>query len=51
MLGDNYLPFGALREQKERPLLIQRRLEAISAGRADDLGDNPEIAPEVFDGR
>lgn len=37
--GDDYLPFEALADKKERPRLIQQRLEALLSGRTVDQNE------------
>ena len=47
-LGDNYVPFDALRNQFERPGLIRKRLEAIASGEGVE-DSQPDVAPDVFE--
>lgn len=47
-LGDNYVPFDALRSQFERPGLIRKRLQAIASGTGVE-DKNPDVAPDVFE--
>ncbi|WP_121632303.1 OmpA family protein [Tropicibacter alexandrii] len=49
-LGDNFLPFEALKDRYERPGLIRNKLQAIASGSAPAPEDKaPDVAADIFE--
>ncbi|MEH0074524.1 OmpA family protein [Pannonibacter sp. Pt2] len=49
-LGDNYLPFDALKQRFERPRVIQERLSRLTGeGGTPSAPEPPQVEPELFE--